>query len=168
MQTTETPAMPSGWRVKTGMVLFALAIVPYWALAPIVFRDLPLPTIATLTAAGAIMGKVFLVGAVMVLGKSGFAVLKAKLFHQLSPPQEVGPVRYRIGLVMFFLPILGGIFETYASHVIPHLILNRLWVDLLFDAMMVASLFVLGGSFWDKIRALFVVDARAVFPKNLA
>mgnify|MGYP006927913393 FL=1 len=77
-------------------------------------------------------------------------------------------MRYRIGLVMFFFPILGGIFETYASHVIPHLILNRLWVDLLFDAMMVASLFVLGGSFWDKIRALFVVEARAVFPKNLA
>lgn len=93
MRTAETavaPAMPSGWRVKTGMVLFALVIVPYWALAPIVFRDLPLPTIATLTAAGAIMGKVFLVGAVMVLGKSAFAVLKAKLFHQLSRRRKWG------------------------------------------------------------------------------
>jgi hypothetical protein len=28
----------------------------------------------------------------------------------------------------------------------------------------VASLFVLGGDFWDKLRALFVHEARVVFP----
>jgi hypothetical protein len=28
------------------------------------------------------------------------------------------------------------------------------------------SLFVLGGDFWDKLRALFVHGARAVFPEQ--
>jgi len=28
------------------------------------------------------------------------------------------------------------------------------------DVMFVVSLFVLGGDFWDKVRALFVYDAR--------
>jgi hypothetical protein len=32
-------------------------------------------------------------------------------------------------------------------------------VNLIGDMMFVSSLFVLGGNFWDKIRALFVHDA---------
>jgi hypothetical protein len=32
--------------------------------------------------------------------------------------------------------------------------------------MFLASLFVLGGDFWDKLRALFVREARAVFPEK--
>jgi hypothetical protein len=36
---------------------------------------------------------------------------------------------------------------------------------LLGDAMMLVSLFVLGGEFWDKLRALFVHRARAVMPE---
>jgi hypothetical protein len=30
--------------------------------------------------------------------------------------------------------------------------------------MSLSSLFVLGGDFWDKVRALFIYDARAVLP----
>jgi hypothetical protein len=47
---------------------------------------------------------------------------------------------------------------------LPQFVANRLWVDILLDVMLVASLFVLGGNFWDKLRTLFVADARAVFP----
>jgi hypothetical protein len=32
------------------------------------------------------------------------------------------------------------------------------------DVMLIASLFVLGGRFWDKIRALFVREATVAFP----
>jgi len=34
------------------------------------------------------------------------------------------------------------------------------------DAIFVASFFVLGGEFWDKLRALFVHGARTVFPST--
>jgi len=34
------------------------------------------------------------------------------------------------------------------------------------NGMLIASLFVLGGNFWDKLRALFDADARVVFPKD--
>ena len=40
----------------------------------------------------------------------------------------------------------------------------RLWLNLGLDLTLVISLFVLGGDFWDKVRALFVHEARAVFP----
>ncbi|GJD53856.1 hypothetical protein OPKNFCMD_6635 [Methylobacterium crusticola] len=32
------------------------------------------------------------------------------------------------------------------------------------DITQVASVFVLGGSFWDKLRALFIRDAGVIFP----
>jgi hypothetical protein len=32
------------------------------------------------------------------------------------------------------------------------------------DLLLIVSLFILGGDFWDKLRALFVRDAKAVFP----
>lgn len=39
----------------------------------------------------------------------------------------------------------------------------RLYANLAADFLFLASLFVLGGDFWDKLRALFVYDARAQF-----
>ena len=47
----------------------------------------------------------------------------------------------------------GGVAETH-----------RFVVSLIGDVMFVASLFVLGGDFWDKVRSLFVHDAEVHFP----
>ena len=104
--------------------------------------------------------------AIVVMGKPGFQELKAKLSHKLTPATDVSRMRYRIGLVMFCLPFLQGLLETWTSHIAPERAANRLWVDILMDGMLIASLFVLGGNFWDKLRAIFVADARAVFPND--
>jgi hypothetical protein len=32
------------------------------------------------------------------------------------------------------------------------------------DLLLLVSLFILGGDFWDKLRALFVREAKVVFP----
>ena len=166
--TTGAADLPTGWRFKVGIALFALMALA-WLLVPLeAALGMSAATIAATTAGIAIANKIILLIAIAVMGKSGFAVLKAKLLHKLTPPTEVSPMRYRIGLVMFCLPFLGSLFETYASHVVPHLVMNRLWVDILLDIMLVASLFVLGGNFWDKLRSLFVADARAVFPNDPA
>jgi len=158
--------LPVGWRFKVGIVLFVLALVPYGLLPPFLFPSLPVATIATLVATGAILNKVLIFSAIMVLGKAGFAHLKAKLFRRLSPPKEVSRNRYRVGLVMFCIPFLESFGETYLSHIAPHLVKNRMWVDIAMDGLLVASVFVLGGRFWDKVRALFIADARAVFPED--
>ena len=34
------------------------------------------------------------------------------------------------------------------------------------DLLLLTSLFVLGGDFWDKLRALFFHQAKAVFPQT--
>ena len=127
---------------------------------------MPGATIAATTAGLAIANKIVLLLAIAVMGKPGFQELKGKLLHRLTPAAEVSPTRYRIGLVMFCVPILQGLLETWASHIAPALVANRLWVDIIMDGMMIASLFVLGGNFWDKLRAVFIPSARAVFPQE--
>jgi len=162
--TPAETALPMGWRLKLGFVLFPFALIPYGLLAPIVCYDRPPMTVASLVGTGVILQKMLFVSAIAVLGKPGFAFLKQRLFSRIAPPNEVGPTRYQIGLIMFCLPILQGFLNPYASQFAPDLVKNRFWIDVLMDAMQVASVFVLGGNFWDKLRALFVRDARVIFP----
>jgi hypothetical protein len=161
---TTVPAPPTGWRFKVGVALFAWIILS-WLLLPIeAALGMSGTTIGATTAVLLVGNKVVFVIATAVMGKAGFLTLKAKVFHQLTPPAKVSVTRYRIGLVMFFLPFLLSLVETWGSHIAPHLVQNRLWVDVAMDGMLIGSLFVLGGSFWEKLRALFLVDAVATLP----
>jgi hypothetical protein len=161
-----TPEFSAGWRFYVGIALIALMALA-WLLIPIqAALGMPAATIGGTTAAIAIANKIILIVAVAVMGKAGFQQLKAKIFGQLAPAAEVSSTRYRIGLVMFFLPFVQGLLETWASHLAPQLVANRVSVDIIMDAMLIASLFVLGGNFWNKLRALFFVRASAVFPAD--
>lgn len=165
MATTETVTiMPAAWRFKVGIALIAWTAVS-WLLLPIEgILGMSAGTIAATTAALAIGNKFVILLAIAVMGKAGFQELRAKIFHGISPPMEVSLTRHRIGVVMFCLPFLVSMLETWASHIAPQLVVNRMWPDIFWNVVLVASLFVLGGNFWDKLRALFVKDARAVLP----
>jgi len=63
---------------------------------------------------------------------------------------------------MFCLPLVTSFLEPYIDHIAPGLRPNRWEFQLLGDVMFIASFFVLGGNFWDKVRALFVRTARVV------
>ena len=155
-----------GWRFKAGLALLALMALA-WLLIPIeASLGMSVGTMAATTAGIVTANKGILLLAIVVMGKPGFQELKAKLSHNLTPATDVSRMRYRIGLVMFCLPFLQGLFETWTSHIAPESAANRPWVDILMDGMLIASLFVLGGNFWDKLRAIFVADARAVFPND--
>lgn len=60
---------------------------------------------------------------------------------------------------MFFVFIILGWVTPYTADLIPGLEANLLAYGLGGDLLLLASLFVLGGNFWDKIRSLFVYDA---------
>ncbi len=57
---------------------------------------------------------------------------------------------------MFFVFIILGWVTPYTADLIPSLEANLLAGG---DCLLLASLFVLGGNFWDKILSLFVYDA---------
>jgi hypothetical protein len=154
---------PAAWRFKTGIALVAFVILSWLAIPIEAALGVPAKTVAATTAALAIGNKVVLLIAIAVMGKAGFQELKSTIFSKITPPAQVSPARYRIGLVMFCLPFLQNMSETWASHLAPQLVENRMWVDVLMNVMLIASLFVLGGNFWDKLRSLFVYNSTATF-----
>ena len=91
----------------------------------------------------------------------GFEIVKRRLLASLArflPADRVSPMRYGVGLTMFFIPLLYAWLGPYFDLVVG---LETGWgwhasLDLLF----IASFFVLGGEFWDKTQALFKYDAK--------
>ena len=160
MQTT-------GWRIKLGAVLFGISIVLPVAGIPLV-TTLGLSTKMTASVSGGLLvgAEVLGVCAIAVMGKSGYALIKNQVFgflKQYGPPRKVSRGRYNIGLVMFCLPLLFGWLAPYLSMWVPGLLTYPLPFAIGGDIMIVVSLFVLGGEFWDKIRSLFIHDAEASF-----
>lgn len=102
--------------------------------------------------------ELFMLLAVAVMGKSGYEFIKAKLgsyLKPLAPPDRVSPARYRFGLFMFCIPLVFGIVQPYAAHFYEPLKEVPLWATISSDMVFIASFFVLGGDFWDKLRGLF-------------
>ena len=105
--------------------------------------------------------------AIAILGKEGFTYLKQRLFALLkraAPLDTVDRTRYRIGLALFCLPLLMAWLAPYVSHWIPQFDEYRIALAIAGDVLLVLGLFVLGGDFWDKLRAVFIHDAKARFP----
>ena len=102
--------------------------------------------------------EVFMIIGVAILGKEGYQFFKEKLsaiLRQFAPPDMVSSKRYRIGLVMFCLPLLFGWLGPYLVYLISGLKELPLWSYIVGDVIFIASFFVLGGNFWDKLNGLF-------------
>jgi hypothetical protein len=80
-----------------------------------------------------------------------------------APAQTVSPMRYRVGLVLFAIPILFGWLSPYLTGIIPALVTEAVAFGIAGDLLLLVSLIVLGGDFWDKLKALFVYDARSLY-----
>ena len=150
----------AGWRLKVGVLLFALSIIlPIVGIPFVAGLDLS-GTMATSVSGALLIGaELFGVTAVAVMGKPGYLYFRNRVFSflkQYGPPKEVSRTRYNIGLVLFCVPILFGWLSPYFSDLIPGFMQNPLPYAVGGDFILLASFFVLGGDFWDKIRALFV------------
>ncbi len=167
-QTTTLEQPAPGWRFKLGVYLLVLG-----AICPL-FTPLVAMTSLSTEWKAALSGllligipEIFSLVAIAVMGKDGFSYIKGKVFgffkrHAL--PKEVSRTRYQIGLVLFLLPLLFGWLAPYVPDVIPGYQAHGFAVNLGLDILLLVSLFVLGGEFWDKVRALFAYEARTHFP----
>jgi hypothetical protein len=161
---TETEPGQIRWRLRLGLIVFIIGFLSP-LLIPLV-TDSELPTkwkavISTCLAVG--IPELFSIVAIAIMGKPGYNYIKVRFFAFLKkhgPADKVSPTRYRIGLVMFVLPILFGWLAPYVPTIIPSYDLQGLLVNMIGDAMFISSFFVLGGDFWDKVRALFSHEAK--------
>jgi hypothetical protein len=162
------PYNPTGWRFRLGLFFFVLGwLCPLFI--PLVTRsDLSVET-KTLLSGFLLIGvpEIFSLISIVILGKSGFDYIKTKVFTFLKLVVPQGPVsrtRYTIGLVMLLLHLVYANFTFYAPGLIPGYAEDRITFNLTADFLFLVTLFVLGGDFWDKLRALFLYDAKAQIP----
>jgi hypothetical protein len=113
-----------------------------------------------------ICGPIMKISSVAILGKPSYLWIKSKFRHhfvRVVKPYHESRLRYNIGLVLFCLPIIPNYIMAYAPQVLTNNFYIRLGMNISIDALFIASLFVLGGDFWDKLKALFIFSARANF-----
>jgi len=149
----------TSWRLPAGIALLVVGLACPLLIPIVLASDL---SSGWKTALSGLLGvgipDVFTIAAVGVMGKEGFSALKQRayaLLRSAAPPDRVGPIRHRIGLAMFVISLLIG----WAGPYLPVLGSHR-GLAIAGDISFLTSFFVLGGDFWDKIRALFVRDMR--------
>ena len=99
---------------------------------------------------------------VIVLGRAGFNALKTRLFKWAGRtvfPDRVSPSRYYTGLVLFLIPFFIAWVTPYLFEAFPNLIRHQLIVAISGDVSLIVGLILMGGQFWEKLRALLVYDA---------
>jgi hypothetical protein len=159
-----------GWRVKLGFAIFAMSI-GWPVFVPIMLAlGASTTTIAAISGVMVVAAEFMLIAGAAIAGKEGFAFIKATVFGFLrsyGPPREVGRLRYSIGLVMFATPLVFGWASPYFGDHLPGFERAEVIYAISFDVLLLASLFVLGGGFWDKLRSLFIHNAHALIPAKL-
>ena len=168
--TTSDQLLPS-WRFRIGVTVFLVGFFSPLLIPVVAATKLPTAWKATISGLLAVgVPELFSLAAIAILGKSGFNYLKSLIFGLLKkygPPDVVSRTRYRVGLVMFVVPLLIGWMAPYAPHLIPGYETHRFWVNFTSDVVFISSLFVLGGDFWDKVRGLFIYKAKTnIYAKN--
>jgi hypothetical protein len=176
MKTTEqtAPAAAAAPPPKKRLYLVLGAFVVAWLVilagVPLISASsLSMSVKATLTAVLVIGApKIALLASIAILGKPGFAYLKTLVFGYMKPPAEVSPARHRVGIVMLVSAIVFSVLEPYLIPFLPSYTEHGRLYSAAGDLMMIGSIFVLGGDFWDKLRALFIRDAKVTFPPRSA
>ena len=170
--TRDDAAAPRpGWRFWLGILFFALAWLVPLGIPLVALTGLSMAakaTISGLLLAG--LPEVFGVVAIVLLGRDGFAWVEGRalaILRRYGPPREVGRTRYYIGLTMLFLPGIYAWIGMYVPDRLPGYSEHRISIALTLDSLFFASFLVLGGDFWDKVRALFVHGAKARFPERV-
>lgn len=149
-----------GGRLFAGAVVFGLTQLAPLSIPLVIAMELPggwTTVLSALMTLGVPEAGILLSAA--VLGKEGFAWLKGKIFGFLKralPPDRVGAIRHRIGITLFVIPFLLGWLLPYLEWWDGGLLPIRHQIYLAGDCLIVISLFVLGGDFWDKLRGLFL------------
>jgi len=155
------------WRIKLGITIFVLSIVlPLVGIPTVVAFDFSEAFTASVTGALLVGAEVLGILAIAVMGKEGYISIQnfvLRLLKKYGPPNVVSQRRYRIGLIMFCVPIVFGWVAIYANELLPNFIQTPIPYAIAGDVLLLVSLFVLGGNFWDKVRSLFVYDAEAHF-----
>jgi hypothetical protein len=161
--------LQADWRIKLGFVLFVLSIA--W---PLLLPVMPLvgfsgSAIAAFSGGMLVAAEIMILAGAAIAGKDGFKYIKERVFGFLKshgPPKAVTRTRYIFGLILFVAPLFFGWVSPYVAEYLPGFPEHARYYEIAGDVLLLGSLFVLGGEFWDKLRSLFLHRAHAVIPEK--
>lgn len=162
-RTSSLPAAEK--KIVIGSIVFILGQLSPLILIPIVV-SLDLSGGWTTALSGLLMfgfPELAILASVAIMGKQGFDFIKGKVFgyfKKIAPPDVVSKTRYRIGLVIFIIPFLIAWLLPYFTDLIPTYNDFGFYINISGDLLLIISLFVLGGDFWDKLRSLFLQNVK--------
>ena len=168
MVTHESTAPVPRQRLVIGGIVFVTGQLAPLAIPLVVASDLPATWITIIS--GALLAgipEVAILLAIAILGKDGYAYLKTRfkgVFLRLVPDQ-VSRTRHRVGMVMFILTLVLGWVAPYALFLLEVPRTTILFGAITADVTFVASLLILGGAFWEKLRALFTYPSDSAQPE---
>lgn len=155
------------WRFFAGVGLL-LCTVLSWGLVPVASAaGWSAAKVASLSGGIFIANKVLLIAAVAIMGKPGFNYLKQLIggfFRSFGPAQQVSRSRYRLGLILFMVPMLMTWIAPYVTSLLRPGSMYGFLQELSLEVLLLIGLFMLGGDFWDKLRALFKHHAKVEIP----
>jgi membrane protease YdiL (CAAX protease family) len=174
MRMSAVPSNPSTdadrtTRTRLVVGLVVLVVSNLLIIVPFLIRDYWPGWLKAVAAAMILAPDLGTIAAVAIMGKENFNRIVTgvkRWFASNRPAGNVGVVRHRIGVVMLLLPLVVTYVQGYAPGWLPDHSSWRLYANIASDLTFLASFFVLGGDFWDKVGALFVRKARAVFPSQ--
>ncbi len=116
------PVQPN-WRFRIGVIVFVASWCSPLLIPLVATSDLSARWKTLLSGALAVgIPEIGTILAIAIMGKSGFDTMKNRIFGFLKkhgPSDRVSLARYRIGLVMFVIPLLFGWLSPYLQNLIP-------------------------------------------------
>ena len=153
------------WRLRLGLTVLVIGLASPLLIPLVAATDLSSGWKTAISGALALgIPEVFSILAIAIMGRAGFDLIKSRFYRFIKkhgPPDRVSRTRYRAGLVMLVPPLMLGVLGPYFTHFIPGYDGYHLSISIVGDLLVVSSFLVLGGEFWDKVRALFIHDAVA-------
>ncbi|MFN4140893.1 hypothetical protein [Aestuariivirga sp.] len=167
MTQTAVDGTPYRWRFVLGIASFIAAFAVHLITLAAMGIGASPAAVSAIGAVNFVLNKVLVIASAAFLGRAGFDQLKALVFgtvRRLAFPDEVSPLRYRVGLLFLVVPIVLAWVAPYVAEFAPSIGRNTVRDGVISDMLVLVGLVMLGGDFWDKLRALFLRDAKAVFP----
>lgn len=159
--------MSTGMRLKVGLALLVVGLLLPFATVVVFWTDWP-DWVKNGVAGLLIFGfEIVMIPAVALMGRENYDRIVAQVRRtssQFAVAHKVSRPRYRFGLALLGTTIVVAWIVSYLPALLPADPGTRLLVNLALDFILAVSLFVLGGEFWDKLRALFLYDARVTLP----
>ena len=157
------PTLKKDWRFYTGTVAMVLAVV--MPLAALAVPLLGLPTAQSALLAGILVAgapEVLIIVAVALLGKETFSYFAHKattVLRRAVFERPASKARYYAGLAIILLSWLPAYVYAYSPAAMPGGN-TRIYILAAMDLAFVASVFLMGGELWEKVRRIFIYEGK--------